>query len=78
MVFVSLLLFLLAYAVKIVGDLQMLKNVSIYTQAIISVSLIIVPTILIALYVIPINYLLLKIFGLQQSHQEMLNDDFDV
>ena len=72
--FTGLILFALACVVKIVISSEMISKYSIQNQMIISVLITIIPTILISLYIIPINYLLSKIFKIQQSYQQMYDD----
>ena len=75
--FTGLILFALAFIVKIVISSEMIGKYSIQIQMIISVLITIIPTILIFLYIIPINYLLSQLFRVQQSYQQMYDDDVD-
>ena len=78
--FTGLILFALTCVVKIVIGSEMIGKYSIQTQMIISVLITVVPTILIFLYILPINYLLSKLFRVQQSYQQLYDDvdDTDV
>jgi len=76
-IFVSLVLFVLASAVKWMSSSNIFNELSTIIRIMISILFTTIPTILIFLYIIPINYLLSKMFGLQQSYQHML-DDIDV
>lgn len=76
-IFVSIILFILACVVKLAISSEIISKFSLEIQILISVFTIIIPTVLIFLYVIPINYLLSKLFRMQQSYQQMF-DDTDV
>jgi len=75
-IFSGLILLVLAYVIKIIESLEIISQYTLQTQIIISVLLTIIPTILVFLYIIPMNHLLAKMFRLQQSYQR-LYDDFD-
>ena len=76
--FMGVILFILASAVKLIGDNNILKDIPLLLQILISISLVIIPTLLIFSYIMPINYLIEEMFRMQQSYNNMIDDETDV
>jgi len=73
-IFSGLILFVLAYIVKLTFNSEVIDKYSLLTQVSISVLITVIPTILVFLYIIPINYLLSQLFRVQQNYQQMYDD----
>jgi len=72
--FLGLMLFALAVIVKITISSEIISKYSLEIQISISVLITIIPIILVFLYIVPINYLLTRLFKIQQSYQQMYDD----
>lgn len=72
--FGGLILFMLICTIKLVISSEVINKLSLMTQVSISVLITIIPTILVFLYIIPINYLLSQLFRVQQNYQQMYDD----
>lgn len=74
LVFLGVVLIVILFVVVFIGQSKLLIDLSVYLQVIIGVLMVVIPTIIICLYFIPINYLLSKIHNMQKSYQNMFND----
>lgn len=73
-IFIGIILFSLISIIRAIGQFNLLINLSLWMQVLVGVTLVLIPTVLVSVYFLPINFLIDKLNKTQQSYENILDD----